>query len=114
MRITFKEPIGFDHIAFGMDSSQETWNMKDKLEAAGFECSDMIDHGFIHSIYSFDPNGIPIEFCYEAKGHDIRKNPVIGDDDPPVSTMEGPLPQPGKWPRVNLPKPMGKREVRSG
>ena len=30
------------------------------MDAAGFNCSDVIDHGFIHSIYAFDPNGIPI------------------------------------------------------
>ncbi len=56
-----KGPFVFDHVSFGMESDQALWELKDKLDAAGFECSDMIDHGFIHSIYAFDPNGIPIE-----------------------------------------------------
>src|SRR5210317_2545318 len=73
----FEGPIVFDHIAFGMESSEETWRLKDKLEAAGFQCSDMIDHGFIHSVYSFDPNGIPIEFSYRAEGHDMHRNPLM-------------------------------------
>ena len=110
--VPFKGPIVFDHIAFGMNSSQETWDLKDKLEAAGFECSDLIDHGFIHSIYSFDPNGIPIEFCYEVEGHDIRKNPVLLDTEPPASAMEGSEPQSGKWPEVTNPTPVSKRHVK--
>jgi catechol 2,3-dioxygenase-like lactoylglutathione lyase family enzyme len=99
----FKGPIVFDHIAFGMTSRSETLVLKDKLEAAGFECSDVIDHGFIHSIYSFDPNGIPIEFCYEIAGYDIHKNPTLVDTEPPASALEGSEPQPGKWPEVTKP-----------
>ncbi|MDD9302260.1 MAG: VOC family protein [Desulfobacter sp.] len=109
--VPFKGPIVFDHIAFGVDSSREAWHLKDKLEAAGFECSDLIDHGFIHSIYSFDPNGIPIEFCYEAGERDFRKNPVLKDDDPPPAALEGAEPQPGKWPRVKRPTPEEERFV---
>jgi catechol 2,3-dioxygenase-like lactoylglutathione lyase family enzyme len=108
----FKGPIVFDHIAFGMDSIKEVWDLKDKLEAAGFECSNLINHGFIHSIYSFDPNGIPIEFCYEVEGHDIHKNPVLLDTEPPASAKEGSEPQSGKWPAVTNPTPAAKRHVK--
>ncbi len=108
----FKGPIVFDHIAFGMDSSEELWELKDKLEAAGFECSDLIDHVFIHSVYTFYPNGIPIEFCYEVGGHNIHKNPVLNDPHPPVSATEGVDPQPGKWPEVTSPTPMSKRDAK--
>ena len=110
----FRGPIVFDHISFGMESSEETWRLKDKLEAAGFECSDMIDHGMIHSVYSFDPNGIPIEFSYQVEGHDIHKNPVLHDSTPPASAAEGADPQPGKWPEVTVPTPPSKRQVKSG
>ena len=34
----------FDHVSFGVDSSEALWELKDKLDAAGFECSDVIDH----------------------------------------------------------------------
>jgi len=52
----------FDHVSFGVETEEKLWALKEKLDAAGFEVSDVIDHGFIHSIYSFDPNGLPIEF----------------------------------------------------
>jgi catechol 2,3-dioxygenase-like lactoylglutathione lyase family enzyme len=109
--VPVKGPIVFDHIAFGVDSSDELWEIKDKLQAAGFECSDVIDHTFIHSIYAFDPNGIPIEFCYDVKGYDIRKNPEIKDDHPIQAAQEGPEPQPGKWPGVVRPTPEEERFV---
>ncbi len=109
--VPFKGPIAFDHIAFGVASSEDAWQLKDKLEAAGFECSDVIDHVFIHSIYAFDPNGIPIEFCYEVPGQDIRQHPVLNDDDPPPAATEGAEPQPGKWPAVVRPTPESERFV---
>lgn len=107
-------PIVFDHIAFGMDSAEEVWQLKDKLEAAGFPCSDMIDHGFIHSVYSFDPNGIPIEFCCEVEGQDIRKDPVLHDAHPPPAAEEGADPQPGKWPVPACPTSEAERQVKAG
>ena len=110
----FEGPIVFDHIAFGMESSEETWRLKDKLEAAGFQCSDMLDHGFIHSVYSFDPNGIPIEFSYEVEGQDIHKTPALHDPEPPASAKEGADPQPDKWPEVVVPTPMEDRIVKAG
>jgi len=106
--------IVFDHIAFGMESNAETWQLKDRLEAAGFQCSDMIDHGFIHSVYSFDPNGIPIEFSYTVNGRDIHQHPVLHDPDPPAAALEGSDPQPGHWPAVTAPTPLAEQIVKSG
>ncbi len=49
-------PFIFDHVSFGVETEDDLWQLKDKLEAAGFGVSDVIDHGFIHSIYP----GFPI------------------------------------------------------
>lgn len=57
-----KGPLIFDHVSFGVETEDELWELKDRLDAAGFYVSEGVDHGFIHSIYSFDPNGIPVEF----------------------------------------------------
>ena len=72
-------PFIFDHVSFGVETEEALWEIKDKLEAGGFEVSDVIDHGFIHSIYSFDPNGIPIEFSAQVSGENIRENSVVID-----------------------------------
>ncbi|MCI5145908.1 MAG: VOC family protein [Candidatus Electrothrix sp. AR3] len=107
-------PIVFDHIAFGLDSKEEVWALKDTLEAAGFACSDMIDHGFIHSVYSFDPNGIPIEFCYEVKEQNVRKHPVMNDAEPSPAALEGAEPQTGYWPEVTKPTPLAEQVLKGG
>jgi hypothetical protein len=74
----------------------------------------MIDHGFIHSIYTFDPNGIPIEFSCNVKGVHIRKEPRMVDSLPSDVTKEGPEPRPEKWPKVEIYTPPEARHVYPG
>jgi hypothetical protein len=88
--------------------------LKDKLEAAGFPVSDAIDHGFIHSIYAHDPNGIPIEFSHNTEGIDIRQQPQMRDRAPSKVTLEGAEPQKGVWPRVQRATPVSERVVYPG
>ncbi|OGD54359.1 glyoxalase [Candidatus Bathyarchaeota archaeon RBG_13_38_9] len=95
-----KGPYIFDHVSFGVESEEDLWRLKDRISAAGFWVSDVIDHGFIHSIYAFDPNGIPIEFSHNVEGIDVRKNPSINDSAPSPITKEGPDPHLDKWPKV--------------
>lgn len=106
--------FGFDHVSFGVEGEEELWELKDKLEAAGFEVSDVIDHGFIHSIYTFDPNNIPVEFSHNVKGIDIRKHPQMGDIMPTKAALEGAEPRAGKWPGVVRHTPSDERGVYPG
>ena len=107
-------PFIFDHVSFGVAEENDLWEIKDKLSTANFWVSEVIDHGFIHSIYSFDPNGIPIEFSCNVEGRDIRKNPVMKDSAPSAVTMEGSEPQPDRWPQVDAPTPKDQRKVYPG
>ncbi len=76
--------------------------------------SDVIDHGFIHSIYAHDPNGIPIEFSHNVKGINIRKEPQVRDQAPSPVTLEGAEPQTETWPKVKTPIPVSERVVYPG
>jgi catechol 2,3-dioxygenase-like lactoylglutathione lyase family enzyme len=107
-------PFIFDHVSFGVESEDDLWELKDKLEAAGFHVSDVIDHGFIHSIYSFDPNGIPVEFSHNVEGIDVRRNPSMKDTAPSQVTREGAEPQVGKWHEATRPTPKDQRAVYPG
>jgi len=109
-----KGPFIFDHVSFGVESEDDLWQLKDKLEAAGFHVSDTIDHGFIHSIYAHDPNGIPVEFSHNVEGIDIRKEPQMRDQAPSRVTLEGVEPQMGVWPKVEKPTPATERVVYPG
>ena len=107
-------PFIFDHVSLGVETKEDLWELYDKLQAGGFWVSEMIDHGFIHSIYAFDPNGIPIEFSCNVEGVDIRKQPTMADRAPSAITKEGPDPQIHNWPKVKNPTPKEDRKVFSG
>jgi catechol 2,3-dioxygenase-like lactoylglutathione lyase family enzyme len=107
-------PFAFDHIAFGLESEDELWELKDRLNAADIWVSEVIDNGFIHSIFSFDPNGIPIEFTWNVEGLDIRKDPVMIDPPPSEVAGEGTEPQGDKWPPVEKPTLKKDRKIYPG
>ncbi|MBE0431133.1 MAG: VOC family protein [Dehalococcoidia bacterium] len=107
-------PYIFDHVSFGVETEDDLWSLKDRLEAAGFHVSDVIDHGFIHSIYAHDPNGIPIEFSHNVEGVDIRQKPQMRDKAPSHITVEGSEPQGGVWPPVTTPTDRSRRIVYPG
>lgn len=109
-----KGKVGFDHISFGVASEDDLWEIKDKLEASDIWCSEVVDHGFIHSVYAFDPNNIPIEFSSTVPGVDIRKTPVMVDSEPGAEARKGPEVQPGVWPGVATPTPEEDRAVYEG
>ena len=109
-----KGPFIFDHVSLGVDTDEDLWQLYDRLQAAGFWVSEMIDHGFIHSIYTFDPNGIPIEFSHNVEGIDIRKAPVMVDTAPSDITKEGPDPVLETWPPVENPTVPDARTIYPG
>ena len=104
----------FDHVSFGVETEEDLWELSDKLQAAGFHVSDVIDHGFIHSIYTFDPNGIPIEFSHNVEGIDLRKQPQMKDKEPSRITLEGAEPQWDRWPQIKEATPASGRLVFPG
>ncbi|HTZ17171.1 MAG TPA: VOC family protein [Dissulfurispiraceae bacterium] len=106
-------PFAFDHVAVGVEGDDSLWELKDRLEANDIWVSEVIDNGFIHSIFTFDPNGISLEFsCYS--GIDIRRNPVMADTMPPDVAKEGPQQQPGKWNRTVNETPSAERKMHPG
>lgn len=97
--VPVKGPVAFDHISIGVGTDDDLWEIKERLEAADLWVSEAIDHGFIHSIYSFDPNNIPIEFSAPVTDVDLRRNPQMKDKHPLPEALEGFDPQPGHWPK---------------
>ena len=112
--VPVRGPFVFDHVSLGVESDEDLWKLKDKLETAGIWVSEVIDHGFIHSIYSFDPNNIPIEFSAPVAGLDIRKSPKMKDKNPTAIAEEGADPQAGHWPEVKKSTPLEDRSIYPG
>jgi hypothetical protein len=60
-------PIWVNHIAFAADEESQK-KAKASLSAGGIEPMMDVDHGWCHSIYYVDPNGIMVEFCRDTPG----------------------------------------------
>ena len=90
-------PMVFDHVSFAVENMESLCALRDTLDAAGFWVSDVFDHGIIYSVYSFDPNGIPIEFSVSIPGADLGASPALVDTAPCPAALEGPEPLAGAW-----------------
>jgi catechol 2,3-dioxygenase-like lactoylglutathione lyase family enzyme len=112
--VPVRGPFAFDHVSLEVAGEEDLWIVKDRLEASSIWVSEVVDHGFIHSIYTFDPNNIPIEFSAPVAGVDLRRHPRMKDRKPSRSALEGPEPQPGQWPEVERPTPLDERAVYPG
>ncbi|MBI5846790.1 MAG: VOC family protein [Nitrospirae bacterium] len=104
----------FDHVSFGIETEGDLWAIKDKMAAAGIWVSEVIDHGFIHSVYSFDPNGIPIEFSCNVREIDIRQSPILADPQPTTIAQEGADQNLDAWPAVTSATPVKERRIYPG
>lgn len=96
--VPVKGPFMLDHLSFALNDMDELWNLAERLIAAGFFVSNVMDHGMVRAFYTFDPNGIPIEFCVESEGIDLRKEPRMLDEEPSDTAREGFEPDPHRWP----------------
>ncbi len=84
---TFAKPAGvpdpravqFDHLSFNLPDEHALLDLRDRLKSAACEVTDVVDHGFIRSIYFTDPNGIALEASWWAL--DATGRPAdFGDD----------------------------------
>ncbi|MBC7358981.1 MAG: VOC family protein [Desulfacinum sp.] len=112
--VPVRGPVVFDHVSFSVEEADDLWELKARLEAAGFWASEVIDHGFIWSLYSFDPNGIAIEFSYPLPDVDVRRRPRLVDPQPSAVTLEGPDPVGHAWPHPDTPIPEEEKRVYPG
>lgn len=105
-------PLGFDHLSMTVETVEELFAFKDKLEAAGFKVHGAVDHGIIWSIYFFDPNNIPLEISWETMA--VTNPPAMDEVEPMEIVAEGAGPQPGHWPEVTKHTPREKFTAHGG
>jgi catechol 2,3-dioxygenase-like lactoylglutathione lyase family enzyme len=98
---TFAKPAGvpdpravqFDHLSFNLPDEEALLALRDRLKSAGCEVTDVVDHGFIRSIYFTDPNGIALEASWwtlDATGRsaDYGDERLFGDPTPVPAVEE--------------------------
>ncbi len=54
-------PAWVNHFAMELDSAADVVAARERLVASGIEVVGVTDHGFVQSIYFFDPNGLRLE-----------------------------------------------------
>ena len=85
--------IQFDHISFNLPDERSLLALRDRLKTAGCEITDVVDHGFIRSVYFTDPNGIALEASWwvlDATGRpaDYGDADLFSDPDPVPAVRE--------------------------
>jgi catechol 2,3-dioxygenase-like lactoylglutathione lyase family enzyme len=99
---TFAAPAGipdtarkaqFDHLSFNLPDEEALLTLARRLKDHGCEVTDVVDHGFIRSIYFTDPHGIALEASWwvvDATGRDADYGDtrVFGDPDPVPAVRE--------------------------
>ena len=85
--------VQFDHLSFNLPDEHALLALRARLEGAGSEVTDVVDHGFIHSIYFTDPNGIALEASWwtlDATGRpaDYGDERLFADSDPVPAVRE--------------------------
>jgi catechol 2,3-dioxygenase-like lactoylglutathione lyase family enzyme len=68
---------GFDqHIAFEVDSMEQLKAWRRHINKMGRPCFGPIDHGFVHSIYMYDPNGVQVELTVK----DVNYESIMAEE----------------------------------
>ena len=69
----FDQKDSFDvHVAFEIEAIEDLEVWKRKIKEARIKCAGPIDHGFVKSIYFYDPNGYQVEItCRTAAYEEI-------------------------------------------
>jgi len=86
--------IQFDHLALDLVDEQALEDLRRRLKEAGCDVTDVVDHGFIRSIYFTDPNGIALEASWwvlDPTGHEALSfddDRLFADGDPVPAVRE--------------------------
>jgi catechol 2,3-dioxygenase-like lactoylglutathione lyase family enzyme len=88
------DAVQFDHVSFDLVDEESLLALRDRLKQHDCEVTDVVDHGFIRSVYFNDPNGIALEASYwvlDATGHaelSLEDDRLFGDGDPVPAVEE--------------------------
>jgi catechol 2,3-dioxygenase-like lactoylglutathione lyase family enzyme len=82
----------FDHLSFNLPDEEALRSLQDRLVRNLVEVTDVVDHGFIGSIYFTDPNGIALEAsCWvvdpTGRPADYADTRVLFTDPEPVAAV---------------------------
>ncbi|HEX5266103.1 MAG TPA: VOC family protein [Acidimicrobiales bacterium] len=85
--------VQFDHLSFNLADEDALLRLRDRLKEANCEVTDVVDHGFLRSIYFTDPHGIALEASYwvtdpTGRPSDYSDGTLFSDPDPVPAVEE--------------------------
>jgi len=83
-------PAQFDHLSFNVPDEQSLVDLQSRLRGYDVGVTDIVDHGFLRSIYFTDPNGISLEATWWVT--DPTGRPATYDDRDGLFTDTDPVP----------------------
>jgi hypothetical protein len=83
----------FDHLSLNVADSHALESLRQRLLAHDCEVTDVVDHGFVQSIYFTDPDGIALEASFwvqdaTARPFDASDGDLFADPDPVPAVRE--------------------------
>ena len=98
---TFSKPAGvpypqasqFDHLALHVADEDALLRLRDRLKSHSCEVTDVVDHGFLRSIYFNDPSGIALEASWwtldpTSRPAEYGDDRLFADPDPVPAVRE--------------------------
>ena len=98
---SFSKPAGvpyegaaqFDHLSMHLPDEDALLRLRDRLKSHACEVTDVVDHGFLRSIYFNDNNGIALEASWwtmdpTGRPVDYRDDRLFSDPDPVPAVVE--------------------------
>lgn len=91
--VPYAQAAQFDHLSMSLADEDALLRLRDRLKEHGCEVTDVVDHGFLRSIYFNDPNGIALEASWwtldpTARPVDYTDERLFADADPVPAVKE--------------------------
>jgi catechol 2,3-dioxygenase-like lactoylglutathione lyase family enzyme len=81
---SFERKDSFDvHLALEAASYEDMMAWQERINRSGKSCLGPIDHGFVKSVYMYDPNGLQVEITSKTSEYDA----ILADDMAQVETQ---------------------------
>jgi catechol 2,3-dioxygenase-like lactoylglutathione lyase family enzyme len=85
--------IQFDHLSLNLSDERALEELQARLKENGCEVTDIVDHGFVRSIYFTDPSGIALEASWwvidpTGREADYGDGELFSDPEPVSSVSE--------------------------
>ena len=91
--VPFPRAAQFDHLSLAVPDEEALLSLRERLKGADCEVTDVIDHGFLRSVYFSDPNGIALEASWwtidpTGRPADYGDRRVFADPEPTSAVVE--------------------------